>query len=117
MPTETVFKITPKSRNLSLSHTNHPTGVGTEISTPPAPKTRGGLASVKRELAECREINSGGTYYNVSLFVGGQRVTEIYQPMSNRWIDWQGNGIKSVLDIIESYGDVMVATIEAETSR
>ena len=113
---ETVFTITPKSRNLSLSHTNHPTGNGTEIGTPPAPKTRGGLASIKRELAECRKINSGGTYYNVSLFVCGQRVTEIYHPMSDSWIGWQGNGIKAVLDTIESYGDVMVFTDEAETN-
>lgn len=110
MTNETVFTITAKSRNLSLSHTNKPTGNGTEISTPPAPKTRGGLASVKRELAECQKMNSGGTYYNVSLFVCGKRVTEIYDPMHNRWVGWIAVGIREVLDMIESYGDVMVAT-------
>ena len=112
MTSETVFTITPKSRNLSLGHTNRPTGNGTEIDTPAAPKQQGGIATVKRELAECRRINSGGTYYNTALFVSGQRVTEIYHPESNTWIDWQGNGIKTALDIFESYGDVMVCTGE-----
>ena len=114
MTNETVYTISPRNRNLSLSHTNLPSGFGSEISAPPVPKWRGGLASIKRELAECQKINSGGTYHHISLFVDGQRVTEIYNPMHNSWVKWQSNGTKSVLDLIESYGDVMVFTGDTE---
>ena len=109
MTAETVFTISNKSRNLSFGWTNSPTGRATEIATPGAPLEQGGMATVKQQIAECRRCNSGGTYHNTALFVGGQRIAEIYLPEHAAWVAWQGNGVRTVLDAIESYGSVMVA--------
>ena len=109
MTTETVFTISNKSRNLSFGWTNSPTGRSTEIATPGAPLEQGGMATVKQQIAECRRCNSGGTFHNTALFVGGQRIAKIYLLEDEGWAELRRNGVRTVLDAIESYGSVMVA--------
>ena len=109
MEAETVFTISNKSRNLSFGWTNSPTGRNTEIATPGAPRVQGGMATVKHQIAECHRCNSGGTYHNTALFVGGQRIAEIYLPEHDEWCAWRQDSAQVVFDAIENYGSVMVA--------
>jgi hypothetical protein len=77
--------INARSRNLGLGWTNQPTGEDAySIKIPSAPDHVGGLAAVERGLAEAAHYNSGGTFYNVALFVGSQRVIEIVDPPLGR---------------------------------
>ena len=72
--TETIT-ITPQSRNLSFGWDNKPRQMkwGLGFDPAPAPTEQGGLATLRRQMAECRRINSGNDYAR-SFFVGGQRV-------------------------------------------
>ena len=72
--TETIT-ITPKSRNLSFGWDNKPRQMKGGLGFDPvaAPANQGGLATVSRQMTECRRVNSGNDYAR-SFFVGGQRV-------------------------------------------
>ena len=72
--TETIT-ITPQNRNLSFGWDNKPRQMKWGLGFDPAaaPTKQGGLATLRRQMAECRKINSANGYTK-SFFVGGQRV-------------------------------------------
>ena len=111
----TVLTITRKSRNLSMGWCNSPTGRGTEISEPSAPREQGGIATLHRQIAECRRTNSGGNYHTTGLYVGGKRVIEVFY--GGEWTPIRSMNTASgmpfswLFDELEQWGDV---TVEVE---
>ena len=77
--TETMT-ITPANRDLSFGWDNKPVRCyasnGSDFlgfDAPTAPKTQGGLSVLRRQMADCRRINSGN-HYSKAFFVDGKRV-------------------------------------------
>ena len=78
--TTEAMTITPANRDLSFGWDNKPVrryaphGSGSlGFDAPAAPKTQGGLSVLRRQMAECRRINSGN-HYSKAFFVDGKRV-------------------------------------------
>ena len=77
--TETLT-ITPDNRDLSFGWDNKPVRCyapnGSDFlgfDVPTAPKTQGGLSVLRRQVAQCRKINSSN-HYSKAFFVDGKRV-------------------------------------------
>lgn len=69
--------ITPRSRNLAFGFNNKPEPINGYLGFSPAaaPREQGGFATLRRQLAEHRRINSGNDSRG-DYFVSGKRVSD-----------------------------------------
>lgn len=80
-------RISLRTRTLGWGYETTPTGRGTEIELPSGPDYVGTYCQIVRAIRADRayqSIISGGTFSNTCWFVGGQRITEIWD--GDRWI-------------------------------
>ena len=104
--TNTVL-ISTRSRNLSCGWENKPIQTYNEngssdlgFKTPNAPREQGGVATLRRQLAECEQVNSGN-YSRKEFFVGGKRV--VNSDSVNQWLEFSlGFGINELLVEIDA---------------
>ena len=98
--------ISKKSRNLGYGWTNNVVqgDAGLRIATEQIKcDAQGGPATVQREIADARRINSGNDWAG-ALFVGGRRVVRVIEP----------SYLQGASEIMQAVGEGECVTVEVE---